>query len=140
VDQQVLTGTKVTLDGSQSSSGTAGLLTYQWTLSEKPAGSAATFAGPTTVRPTFIADVEGTYTANLVVNNGAFGSNPDTVDIMSATGNLPPSAKAGPDQTVLLGAVATLDGTGSSDPNGTPVTYIWRIQVRPPKRVRMIGV
>lgn len=44
--------------------------------------------------------------------------------------NIPPDAKAGPDQTISTGAsgcvaLATLDGTGSSDPRGETITYRW---------------
>lgn len=36
-----------------------------------------------------------------------------------------PTAEAGPDQTVTEGDTVTLDGSGSSDPNGTIVSYRW---------------
>ena len=42
--------------------------------------------------------------------------------------NDPPVADAGPDQTVIVGAVVTLDGTGSSDPNDDDLTYLWTIE------------
>ena len=38
----------------------------------------------------------------------------------------PPVARAGPDQTVSAGAMVILDGSGSSDPEGEPHTYVWR--------------
>ena len=46
--------------------------------------------------------------------------------------NLAPVANAGADQTVPVGSLATLDGTGSYDPdNNTPLTYEWEITSTP---------
>lgn len=39
--------------------------------------------------------------------------------------NLAPTANAGPDQNVSGGTAVQLNGTGSSDPNGTPLSYAW---------------
>jgi len=49
-------------------------------------------------------------------------SDPTTV---AATGNQPPSANAGPDQNVNEAALVTLDGTLSTDPELSPLTYSW---------------
>ncbi len=46
--------------------------------------------------------------------------------------NLPPVAVAGDNQTVPVGYLVTLDGSGSFDPNGTPVViFRWTITSRP---------
>jgi chitodextrinase len=39
--------------------------------------------------------------------------------------NTPPVADAGPDQTVITGETVIFDGSGSSDPDGTIVSYEW---------------
>lgn len=39
--------------------------------------------------------------------------------------NHPPIANAGPDQSARMGAIVTLDGTGSFDREGQPLAYSW---------------
>ncbi len=47
-----------------------------------------------------------------------------TVNV-NPVGNQAPTANAGPDQTVNSGATVNLNGTGSSDPDGTIASYAW---------------
>jgi hypothetical protein len=47
-----------------------------------------------------------------------------TVEVVEV--NLPPVAYAGPDQISRLFGVYTLDGSGSFDPEGQPLTYFWK--------------
>jgi NAD-dependent SIR2 family protein deacetylase len=47
-----------------------------------------------------------------------------TINLATAT-TQSPIADAGPDQTVKEGVLVTLDGSNSSDPDGTIVSYLW---------------
>jgi sugar lactone lactonase YvrE len=126
-DQAIHAGGTVTLDGSASfddNTAPSGLQ-YAWTLTP-PAGSAATLTGATTATPSFVADVPGSFVAQLVVTDAAGASSaPDTVTVSSV--NLPPDADAGPDQTVTAGATVALNGTGSSDADGDQLSYAWTL-------------
>ena len=81
------------------------------------------------VSPTFVADQAGAYVVQLVVNDGHVDSVPATVTISS--GNTKPVANAGPNQTVSLGALVQLDGSGSTDVDGNPLTYKWSLITLP---------
>ncbi len=104
-------------------------LTFQWALLSKPIGSTASLSSPTIPNPTFLADVPGTYVAQLIVNNGFLNSAPSTVTI--TTTNTPPVAAAGPNQNVIIGANVTLDGSASFDADRDPLTYSWSLLSRP---------
>src|SRR5690242_7073927 len=63
-------------------------------------------------------------TGKVLVAGGSANSPPFTTAELF-TPSAPPIAVVGPDQTVNEGAFVTLDGSGSSDPNGKPLTYAW---------------
>jgi len=68
-DRTVTVGGTVTLDGTGSYDADGDALNYAWTLT-RPAGSSATLSSATASRPNFTADVTGTYTATLEVDDG----------------------------------------------------------------------
>jgi len=60
----------------------------------------------------------------LTVSDPYGGVDTDTIKITVMPRNQPPTADAGPDQTVQKGDAVTLQGDGS-DPDGDPLTYRW---------------
>jgi len=130
-DQTVNAGSTVQLDGSGSKDADNNVLRYQWALTTKPTGSKATLSNATAMMASFVADVAGQYVAQLIVNDGMANSAPDAVTITTLGGNTAPEANAGPDQTVPVGTVVTLDGSGSKDPDGSPLGYQWALLTKP---------
>jgi len=82
---------------------------------------------------------DGTYSSGMIVNHIYLSAGVFTAIVTASNGtgvltatmpvtvtNLAPVANAGPDQSVLVGAIVSLDGTGSSDPDGHwPLAYCW---------------
>lgn len=128
-DQAAQLNATITLDGSGSSDPDGDPLTYAWSFVSRPTGSSAVLNNPAAVRPSFDVDRPGTYVVQLIVNDGARNSAPDTATI--STVNAPPIARAGQDLTRLVGQLVTLDGSGSSDPEGAPLSYAWAFVSRP---------
>lgn len=128
-DQTGVVGQTVQLDGGGSSDVDGDLLTYQWTLTAKPANSNAAFTNAASVNPSLTLDKPGSYTAQLVVNDGAINSAPDAVAV--STVNSAPVANAGPDQTSVVGQLIQLDGSGSSDVDDDALTYQWSFTSAP---------
>ncbi|MGR9053515.1 MAG: PKD domain-containing protein [Gammaproteobacteria bacterium] len=121
-------GMVVELDGSGSSDPENDPLNFYWIL-DVPENSNAVLDNPDSVYPSFIPDVIGEYTALLQLYDGNSYST-DTVTIFIGQENLPPIANAGPDQNLDLSSgpvLVQLDGSGSSDPEGQPLSYYWAL-------------
>jgi hypothetical protein len=115
------TAPSVTLDGSGSSDLEHAALAYQWS---QLSGWNVRLSDPSAVHPSFPLSWPGTYVFQLIVNDGLQNSQPAVVTITVGS-NQPPVADAGRSLYVDRGS-PRLDGTGSYDPEGDPLTYYWR--------------
>lgn len=84
-NQGVIIWNNVLLDGTGSSDANGDMLTYSWNLRSKPLGSNAVLSGPNNPTALFVADVAGTYEADLIVNDGLLDSLVDTATIVAVT-------------------------------------------------------
>lgn len=123
-EQTVRDGAQVMLDGSASYDQDEDTLTYLWT---QTAGPPVALSDTAAVQPTFIApsvSVRTTLTFELAVSDG-FAETTDEVNIIVENLNHQPVSDAGLNQMVDEGTLVILDGTGSNDPDGDTLFYIW---------------
>nr|WP_255551867.1 PKD domain-containing protein [Erythrobacter crassostrea] len=138
-DQSQVGGSTITLDGSGSSDPDGDAINYTWVQN---GGPLVVLTGANTVNPTFTAptatSVDQILTFDLTVDDNATSggagsgarqapSSPqqDSVQI-TILANTAPVADAGTDQGPIdSGETVTLNGSGSTDPEGDSLTYIW---------------
>ncbi|MBP8881262.1 MAG: CotH kinase family protein [Dermatophilaceae bacterium] len=133
VDHTGITNTATALDGSGTDPD-GNPLSYAWS---KVSGPDATIAAPTSAKTTFIPSAPGTYEFQLTVSDGTLTATDRVVVTVSA--NQAPLANAGTDLSVYAGQAVMLDGTASSDPNGTAISYSWSQVGTSPALVTLTG-
>ena len=123
-DTDSAAGENVTLSGAESSDPDGSIVSYVW---RNAAGATIATTANAQVRLP-----DGVNNLTLTVTDNAQLSASDSVVVtVNRPENRPPVANAGPDQTVpdtdrAAGENVTLNGAGSSDPDGTIVSYVWR--------------
>ena len=75
--------------------------------------------GPT---PSFVVDEAGDYVAELAVSDGTTST---LASVLISTVNTSPVAHAGAEQYVAVGSTVQLDGSGSTEADSDPLTYLW---------------
>jgi RHS repeat-associated protein len=136
-DQTVAKGSEVHLDGSASSDIDGQALRHRWEIVEKPKGSRAKLDDPEAVQPRFKADQSGDYTVRLRVEDSEHEHGECEVHV--STHDSLPVADAGPDQTVHLNQTVDLDGSGSTDVDGSKLYYRWSFTSLPDGSTAQIG-
>jgi hypothetical protein len=112
----ILNGTGYDADGD--------VLIYQWSLLSQPAGSRATLADQTTQMPQFLTDQVGLYIAQLIVDDGQLGSEPDTVTV-TAVNQVPVCEQASAQPNTLWPPNHKFNSIalqGITDPDGDALT------------------
>ncbi len=106
-------------------------LEFSWTQVSGPA--VALTPSNSVASPSFVAPlgVGAQLVFEVVVGDGQEWSDPDDVTV-TIVENSVPVANAGPDQTRGEFAPVTLDGAGSSDPDGDTLSFVWTQVAGPP--------
>jgi PKD repeat protein len=126
----------ITLPATASITGTAtddGLpvgstLTTTW--SKSSGSGTVTFGNASALATTASFSTAGSYVLRLTASDGALSSSATVTITVNAPANQIPIANAGPDQTVTIAVGQTtipvqLNGSASSDPDGTIASYTW---------------
>jgi PKD repeat protein len=130
VDQTVTEGSVVTLDGSGSLDIDDGIVGYSW---KQVSGPVMTLSGAASDQATFPApNVESdgvalTFELTVTDAGGLYDEDSCIVNITQVTPeNQPPAAVVAPDYTETTeGTLVTMDGSGSTDPEGESLSYVW---------------
>ena len=137
-DQSVASG-PVTLDGRESSDPNDDPLTYVWRIISQPSckakGGGANIVDYDEAVATLNPVCDGTYVLSLTVDDGEFSDTDEiTVVVDSGETNTPPLADAGAYDTICFIVPnkahiqsQLLDGSGSSDGDSDPITYLWSL-------------
>ena len=122
-DQSVGFLETVTLDGSLSIDTDGNIQSYDWT---QLSGTTVVLSNSDQPTTSFVSPASANILVfSLMIIDNSGGTDTDTVVVTVSNTNLGPVADAGPDQSVGLSEVVTLDGSASVDQDGNIETYQW---------------
>ncbi len=107
----------VTVNASASSDVDGSIASYAWTF-----GDGATATGPTPAPHTYAASGMKSISLTVTDNNGGVGTSVKTVNVAPSIVNQLPTAAF---TTAVNNLSVTVNGSSSSDPDGTIVGYAW---------------
>ena len=138
-NDETVSGSSTTLNGSGSSDADGSIIKYQWTQVSGP--STASIASVNGSSTGVSGLVQGTYYFRLTIWDNKYEPATDDVAITvnaTTTGNQAPVARAGNDATISTNTY-TLNGTASSDVDGSIIKYQWT-QVSGPSTASIASV
>jgi PKD repeat protein len=112
-------GQTITFDGSASADPNGDALTYSWDFGDGSTGSG--------VSPMHTYAAAGNYSVTLTVSDGNLSSNTvaTMAEIAVAPANRAPVADPGGPYSGSAGTDIRFDGSGSRDPDGDTLSYLW---------------
>ena len=123
LDQTTSYNQVVTLDGSASTDPDGTISSYAWSQISGTNVELGSLSEQTTTFTT--PNTEGDLMFRLVVVDNESASDSDTITVSVINTNIDPVAIAGEDQIVEINDPVTLDGSSSSDSDGTISSYLW---------------
>ena len=114
---QIVTTSEVRFEGSGSSDGDGAIARYEWDFGDGATGSGAA--------PAHVYNKSGTYQVTLTVTDDSGTIRSSDSDSLRVVVNEAPIADAGPDLVGAPGQALTFTGSGSIDPDGDVVEYLW---------------
>ncbi len=129
-------GDRVDLDGTGSSDPEGAALTYSWSLASVPdcsgLGSNSVYNADKATA-SFVPDCAASFVVGLAVSDGESWSDPAYCTVTVGNGNQLPVSDAGVsgDLSPCTEQNYELNGYGSYDPEGAPLTYAWTLLSTP---------
>ncbi|MGD1960728.1 MAG: PKD domain-containing protein [Fulvivirga sp.] len=128
-DINTIVNTDLQLNGTASSDPDGTLTSYLWT---KQSGPEITINNPEQAIANINPANPGTYVFRLTVTDDQGGTSFDLMTVIAAPlPNEIPIANAGPDINTIVNTDLQLNGTASSDPDGTLISFLWTKQSGP---------
>jgi PKD repeat protein len=128
-DQNATVDQTVYFDGSGSYDPDNDPLQYKWDF-----GDGTTTGWTNLSTPNHVYNSQGNYTVKLTVSDGAL-TDDDTCMAYVYTfwtgGNRPPVTDAGPDKYIEVNESVFFNGSGSYDPDGDLLLFMWKFQDQP---------
>jgi hypothetical protein len=129
------------LDATGSTDADEDTLSYEWSLTTRPAGSTAAFNAATGAVVEWTPDAMGTYVFTLEVtdSHGASATTEATVTVdnhapapsLLVTPQFTAEPSVAPTQAVTVGAVVLLDANASTDPDGDALGIAFELTEKP---------
>jgi len=107
----------VMFDGTASNDPDGSIVSYNWNFGDGNTGSTAS--------PSHVYTVDGTFNISLIVTDDAGATDTASTTASIGLGNMPPVADPSGPYNGTVGVPVMFDGTGSTDPDGTIVSYSW---------------